>query len=75
MKNLIAIIEGNASNIDSLAKFVNNGRVDGVYFYHSDKRVSVCHPHNQLSEITQKDELDWFLKGIKYKIIKEEKVS
>ena len=71
MKNLVAIVEGEAKGLEASAKVVNNGRVDDVYFYCNDKRVSVCHPHRQLSESTQKAELDWFLKGYTYTIINQ----
>lgn len=71
MKNLVAIIKGEVKCLESKAKVINNGRVDDVYFYCNDNRVSVCNPYIQLSESTQKAELDWFLKGYTYTIINQ----
>ena len=48
-------------------KVVNRGRTDGLYFYQNDKNLTISDPHNKLSEETQKEKLEWFLKeeGIK----------
>lgn len=47
--------------IDARVKTGNNGRTDGVYFYHNNGSVSVDYPHSQLSQRMQIEELDCFL--------------
>ncbi len=62
----------NPQELESLAKIVNNGRTDGVYFYVNEKNVSVHHAHVVLSKEKQVEELDWFLAKKEYVLIDEQ---
>ena len=62
MKNLVAKLQDSV-NLEKYADAINNGRTDGIYFYVNGNTVSVSYCHSQLSEETQKEELNWFLSG------------
>lgn len=67
MKTIVGKLKSNC-NLDAYANVVNNGRTDGTYFYINQCNVLVCNPHIKLSEETQIEELNWFLKGRDYEI-------
>ena len=57
------ISERDSEQLNNKAKVINNGRTDGCYFYVGSNFVDISNPHHQLSIISQKEELEWFLEG------------
>lgn len=70
MKKLIAIIHS-GSDLSKEAKFVNNHRNDGSYFYVYGNRITISNPFKELTENEQLASLNWFLDARSYSIEKQ----
>ena len=72
MKTDVYAIVKDKNNLDKYANVVNNGRIDGTYFYVSglyDNEISVCNKYRQLSEDEQISELEYFLTNRSFEIV------